>query len=65
VRHFQVIWWWCEWRDWRPWFVVSRPTGNLRYIYRWSVSFGPLEIRRWEDKLKAPAPRTPTEEPKP
>ena len=51
-RHFQVVWWWgC--RDWRPWFEVWRPDpgSDWRYIYRWRVTFGPLEIRRWETDL--------------
>jgi len=53
-RRFQVIWWWREWRDWRPWFEVWRPDpdSDWRYIYRWSMTFGPLEVRRWETDLK-------------
>jgi hypothetical protein len=36
------------WR-WRWWPLVLRHgyEGVLYFVYRWSVSVGPLEIRRW------------------
>lgn len=55
---FQVIWWREDW--WKLWWSCWKATGSLRFIYRWSWSFGPLEIRRWEprtvDEIRASEP---------
>lgn len=50
AERYQVVW------DWRLVLSLPRivqPTGGLAHIYRWILLFGPLQIRRWEDR---PAP---------
>lgn len=39
----QFVWW--GWPAWR--LNAFRYTHSLAAIYRWSLSIGPLEIRRW------------------
>lgn len=54
-RRFQFVWW--GWRRWR--FGRSAWTGSLAEFYRYSVHFGPLEVRRWTDRARqmaAPSP---------
>ncbi len=44
-KRYQLVWW--QWGDWyfRPW---PEPwTGSMALIYEWSISLGPLEIRKW------------------
>jgi len=44
TKSFQLIWW--GWRVWR--FNGRKPFRyGLSRIYMWSMSVGPLEIRRW------------------
>lgn len=47
MKRYQFVWWgWREiergWGFWRP-----DPDDGFNYIYRWSLTIGPLEIRRW------------------
>ncbi len=48
MSSYQFVWWgvsrWCYW--WPP-IYFGRYTHNLAGIYRWSLSIGPLEIRRF------------------
>lgn len=48
MSRFQIMWWWHP----RGWYLGwSRPPSpGLRLVYRWMLSLGPLEIRRWEDR---------------
>ena len=51
-RRYQVMWFNTGWREW-PWIKrYTFPDSDLRYIYRWVLWIGPLEIRRWETELK-------------
>ena len=38
----QFVWWGWPWH-----FTAHRYEGGLAHIYDWSVSVGPLEIRKW------------------
>jgi hypothetical protein len=42
-RKYQFVWW--GWREMDLGFW--RAQHSLRYIYRWYLFLGPLEIRRW------------------
>jgi hypothetical protein len=43
VSRFQIVWAWCG-------FGFDVPTHGLRLIYRWSLSLGFVQIRRWENR---------------
>ena len=49
MRHltarFQFVWWWPEWRGVR----FRRFEESWALIYRWSVTLGFVELRRWAD----------------
>lgn len=46
MRGYQFVWW--GWRDWRLGFVrFDSDVTNLALIYVWTISLGPLEVRRW------------------
>ena len=53
TRRYQLVLWWAAYlkRPWRVWprFVLISPTLALSKIYRWSLTVGPFEIRRWSD----------------
>lgn len=43
-RRYQFIWWGLG--MWYPPKLI-RYNGGLARIYRWSLLFGPIEVRRW------------------
>lgn len=45
-RYQFVLWWPADWTIGLDRFEDSW----MKLIYRWSFSFGPLEIRRWKDR---------------
>lgn len=45
AERFQFVWWGFGHTRWR----FLRFQYGLAFIYRWSLSLGPLEIRRWEN----------------
>ena len=49
-ERFQWVWFSPEWYYW-PWVAFCTfPKSNFRFIYRWVLILGPIEIRRWETR---------------
>lgn len=47
---FQLCWY--GWRAWRR-FCFERFTNSLRFVYRWRVALGPLDVRLWRRREDA------------
>ena len=46
-KRFQFCWFLPDWWMW-PWIAFRREqNGSWRFIYRWYLWLGPLEVRRW------------------
>lgn len=48
MRLLQFVWWGGEREYWS--FGLRRWNDTWRYIYRWSMCLGPVELRRWETR---------------
>lgn len=43
---YQFVWW--GWRSWAFRAVIfDESKTDLAKVYRWSVNFGPFEVRKW------------------
>ena len=51
TRKYQLVLWWAAWlrKPWRIWPRFTRISGSLAQFYRWSLTVGPFEVRRWSD----------------
>jgi len=45
----QWVWWGLL--DWSFTFHRYKESENMYFVYKWLIRIGPLEIRRWQDKL--------------
>ena len=51
LKRFQFVWWWDRFllpKNLGPWPARSEIRGC---VYKWRFVIGPLEIRRWADKV--------------
>lgn len=47
---YQFVWW--GWRNWRFGLAVfDESKTDLAKIYRWSVNFGPVDLRKWARRV--------------